>query len=130
MWTNVCLHRNKHIYNNNIKIEKIFSPFRLPNIFHQFTIYPLLRNTNCCLDNIVKAGYIPKHVGSLPDHSPFCWQSRWLWPIRRKPRSQEYNAVDPTVMPVCSTLPFSGSSSSPHLFAKKWIYELMNEWMN
>ena len=55
-----------------LKSKRCFTRLDYQTSFINSHYYSLLRNTNCCLDNIVKAGYIPKHVGSLPDHSPFC----------------------------------------------------------
>ena len=57
-------------------------------------------------------------LGAVPDHCPLAPHSLVLFPFARmNPFLHLYVAVEPTVVPVRSTLPFLGESKFPHLAA-------------
>ena len=58
--------------------------------------------------------------GAVPDHRPLAPHSLILSPFARmNPFLHLYVAVEPTVVPVRSTLPFLGESKFPHLAATR-----------
>ena len=52
-------------------------------------------------------------VGALPDHSPSSWHVLVDCPSSVNPSSQEYVAVESTIVPVRSTSPFVGLARFP-----------------
>lgn len=61
--------------------------------------------------------YLHLHVGGFPDHWPFGWQRRVISPSSINPILQLYMALDPGVVPITMTIPFTGSANGPQFTA-------------
>lgn len=57
---------------------------------------------------------LPWHLGGAPDQLPASTHIRVFVPLSKKPSLHVYVATEPVVVLMYDTLPFRGSSRSPH----------------
>ena len=68
----------------------------------------------CIEQDFLEKSHSPSHVGSLPDQTPFDWQTRDIPPISMYPRLQTYVTRLLGVRPVRIRRPFDGVPGSEH----------------